>query len=231
MTKTPFHELHKTVPKKLAGGHETDNFQTPPFALPMLDQYLDPAWVVWEPACGKGNIVKYFGSHCWGTDFLMGAEYDFFDTEVYAVRAWDVIVTNPPWSLKIEWTYRCLELGKPFALLVPITYLEGSGTRLVDKEGMELIVPYQRIAFETPHEGWWGHYGDGPDGKHCRYIDPYEFKVCPKCLSLGVFATNKIRQIKSSPQKKSMWVTWGLGIGQKVVYYDLAADRVKFKEP
>lgn len=235
MPKTPFHKLHKAVPKKLAGGHETDLFQTPAYAMPMLDQYLNPDWMIWEPACGKCNIVNYFNKdrrRCWGTDFLDGAEYDFFRIHLHPTVRWDCIVTNPPWSLKIEWAYRCIELGKPFSLLVPITFLEGSGTRMVHEYDMELIMPYQRIAFETPHEGWWGHYGDGPDGKPCKYIDPDEFKVCPKCLSVGYTAgyTDKIRQIVSSPQKKSMWVTWRLNIGQQVVYYDMAADRAKFKE-
>ena len=38
----------------------------------------------------------------------------------------DCIITNPPFSLKQEFLQRCYELGKPFALLLPLTTFESS---------------------------------------------------------------------------------------------------------
>lgn len=230
MTKAKFEDLHKTVAKNTEGGDESDHFQTPFWALPMLDRYIPTDWTIWEPACGKGNIVNYLNARmlepgqpkglprCWGTDYYMGEDYNFFTFQPN--RRWDMIVTNPPWSLKIEWTLRCLELGNPFALLVPITYLEMAGTRLVNDYRMEIVKPYQRIAYETPFDGWWKHYYKSiMTGEVCGYKDPYEFEVCPKCGG-----NEDIRKIKSSPQKQSMWITHGLTIDSPITYYDMAKD-------
>ena len=35
-----------------------DDFQTPPYALDPLLPFLKRDWVVWECACGKGNLVR-----------------------------------------------------------------------------------------------------------------------------------------------------------------------------
>jgi hypothetical protein len=39
--------------------------------------------------------------------------------------SFDCVVTNPPYSLKDAFIRRCMELDKPFALLLPLTALEG----------------------------------------------------------------------------------------------------------
>lgn len=233
--KSAFNKTHRTVRKNTAGGDESDMFGTPEYALPMIRRlpFFNVPRNIWEPACGKGNIVNYFrynGVPITGTDFLNGPQYDFFKFDLADVQGqgWDVIVTNPPWSLKIEWTKRCLELEKPFALLVPITYLEGEGTRLVDRFGMSIIMPYQRIAFETPYDGWCRHYGDDntrnvPD--YCGYTQQEPFIRCPEC---GGY--DDIRIVKSTPQKKSMWITWRLPVGEKIVYYDMKEDIERWKQ-
>lgn len=48
-----------------------------------------------------------------GADFLKDGE------EVYE-DSYDVIITNPPYHSKHEFLSKCLSLGKPFALLLPM---------------------------------------------------------------------------------------------------------------
>lgn len=48
---------------------------------------------------------------------------DFF---TYEPKAWDVIISNPPYTNKRRYWERCLALGKPFALLLPINILSDS---------------------------------------------------------------------------------------------------------
>lgn len=48
---------------------------------------------------------------------------DFF---TYEPEAWDVIISNPPYTNKRRYWERCLALGKPFALLLPINILSDS---------------------------------------------------------------------------------------------------------
>ncbi len=89
-----------------------------------------------------------------GTDINGG--HDFF---TYEPDWWDVIVTNPPFSLKIPWIERCYELGKPWALLLPV---ETIGTKhaqeLFTAHEPEIGIIYmnKRINFKMPNKGWDG---------------------------------------------------------------------------
>ncbi len=101
----------------------SNDFQTPPEALDPLLPYLKEDWTIWECACGKGNLVKrLLGLRYWvcGTDILEGI--DFLKEE--PLDGFDCIITNPPYSLKQQFLERCYNLGKPFALLLPLTTFE-----------------------------------------------------------------------------------------------------------
>ena len=75
------------------------------------------------------------------------------------MEPFDCIVTNPPFSLKDRFLERCYDLGKPFALLLPLTALEGKDRQsFYKKYGIQLIVPDSRINFYTPdgkNSGSW----------------------------------------------------------------------------
>jgi hypothetical protein len=136
---------------RLAAGRP-DDFQTPAVALRPLLPYLKRSWRILEPACGKGNLVRALqaeGFPCVvGTDILMGADYDFLSLRKALL---DCTITNPPYSLKDEFLAKCYELGKPFALLLPLTALEGKRRQaLYRAHGLELILMDRRINFETP---------------------------------------------------------------------------------
>lgn len=136
--------------QKKAKKGEGDDFQTPPYAVRPLLDYINPHWNIWEPAQGKGNIVKFFrewGYDCRGTDIIQGV--DFLTAKP---ADWvDCIITNPPYSLKTEFIARCYDLGLPFALLLPFTALEGIDRQKYYKEkDPQLILMDTRVKFETP---------------------------------------------------------------------------------
>lgn len=126
-----------------------NDFQTPPEALEPLYPYLDPDWLIWEPACGHGNLVRGLsanGYHVYATDILDG--WDFFSGDL---EHFDCIITNPPYSQKQEFLERCYYLGKPFALLLPLTIFETRKRQdLFNKHGVEVIFMPKRVNFETP---------------------------------------------------------------------------------
>jgi len=127
----------------------SDDFQTPPYAIKPLLPYLKKEWIIWEPACGKGNLVKALEMHGFkviGTDILQG--YDFLK---WKPEKFDCIVTNPPYSKRYEFIERAYELGKPWAMLMPLTTLEGKRQRLFEKYGIQLLLLNKRINFETPN--------------------------------------------------------------------------------
>jgi hypothetical protein len=123
-----------------------DNFQTPKIAVDVLIPYLKKEWTIWESAWGKGNLfcfLKQAGFKVIGSD----KEFNFLTNEIDC----DCIVTNPPYSKKYEFLKRCYDLDKPFALLLPLTALEGKKRgSLYKKKGIQLLIPNKRINFETP---------------------------------------------------------------------------------
>lgn len=127
----------------------SDDFQTPKEALIPLIPYLNKDWIIWECACGTGNLVrglKKKGFEVIGTDILDGKDFLKWKPDHF-----DCIITNPPYSLKYKFLQRCYRLGKPFALLLPLTTFESiNRQRLFKKHGIQVIFFDRRINFETP---------------------------------------------------------------------------------
>ena len=135
----------KTKKLKIQMGGRSDEFQTPKIAINCLLPYLKKDWVLWECAWGGGSLA----THLKGGGFkVVGNSSDnFFETE----RGCDCIITNPPYSKKEEFLKRCYQLNKPFALLMPLTALEGKKRgELYRKYGIQLLIPNKRINFITP---------------------------------------------------------------------------------
>lgn len=73
---------------------------------------------------------------------------DFFQHEPN--EPYDVIVSNPPFSKKDKVLRRLDELGKPFAILLPLNSLQGKSRFEIFKKGIQVLVFDQRIGFHTP---------------------------------------------------------------------------------
>jgi len=123
-----------------------DNFQTPKEAIDVLIPFLKKNWIIWECAWGKGNLFRFLNEK--GFDVIgSDRELDFLTNQ----KECDCIITNPPYSIKDKFLERCYNLKKPFALLMPLTALEGKKRgSLYRKHGIQLIIPNKRINFETP---------------------------------------------------------------------------------
>jgi hypothetical protein len=157
-----------------------DDFQTPGWALDYLLPYLrrHPTLfdeIIWESAFGAGNLCRALlaqGFSVVGSDIRSCPESglgwlnesptaSWRHTWEKDFRTWTpphpigAIITNPPYGkkLKEQFLERCFELGKPFALLLPFTALEGKQRQaLYRQHGIEVIVPDRRIDFETPNQ-------------------------------------------------------------------------------
>jgi len=140
-----------------------NDFQTPAYAIKPLLPYIPKDWVVWECASGKGNLVKEFirqGYITLYSDIAISPELNFMEYEpvTYCEAVdtilpihYDVIVTNPPYSLKQQFLERAYSLHKPFAFLLPLTTFETKKRQeLFKKYGLEVIFFDKRINFETP---------------------------------------------------------------------------------
>jgi len=127
----------------------TDEIFTPAIGLVSLLPNIRHEWIILEPAYGQGHLAKLL------TDAgLAVVGYAGFDFLVDEPPKFDCVITNPPYSKKVQFLSRCYELGKPFALLMPLTALEGKARgELYKKYGIELIIPNKRINFIMPNGG------------------------------------------------------------------------------
>ena len=133
-------------PKSKLGSND---FQTPHGTFDNVFKYIPKEYKIWEPACGKGNLVQDFtnrGYDIIGTDIQGG--YDYFQ---YEPENFDMIVTNPPFSIKDKWIERTYSFNKPFILLLPLTCLEGQKRQTLYREkGVNVMLFPNRINYETP---------------------------------------------------------------------------------
>jgi hypothetical protein len=132
-----------------------DDYQTPPEALAPLLPYLPQGWTIWEPAAGKGYLASALrgaGHRVIASDILTGQDF----LRWQPAEHWDAIVTNPPYSLRREFIARCYALGRPWAMLMPLTTLEGRRQELFRRHGVELLLLDRRVNFETPGGGGRG---------------------------------------------------------------------------
>jgi hypothetical protein len=131
-----------------------DDWQSPPEAInglvPFLRRRFNGEPIIWECASGEGLLADSLnkeGFNVISTDIHRGE--DFLKT--LPNRDFDLIVTNPPYSLKDQFLSRAYQIGKPFAFLLPLTTLEGkTRQRLFARYGIELVIPQKRINFLMP---------------------------------------------------------------------------------
>ncbi len=135
-----------------------DNYPTPPYAVKSLLKYIPKEWTIWECTGVNSPITKVFRDAGYKVietcidhpinrmDFLTDKpDFEF-----------DCIITNPPYSLKTEFLKKCYEYGKPFALLLPLTALEGvERNKLYRKYGIQLLVFDRRVEFDENGRGVW----------------------------------------------------------------------------
>jgi hypothetical protein len=111
-----------------------DHFDTPAYAVKPLLPYINPKWTVWEPTdtTGKSQITKMLCKYGCKVVSTGKKRFDFlYDKPDFD---YDCIVTNPPYSLKDEFIDAAMELCDRWALLLPLTALEGVRRRKLFEE-------------------------------------------------------------------------------------------------
>ena len=117
---------------------KNDEYETPLSAWTSIDAYLPKDKVIWEPFYATGASGEHLRSL--GCTVIHQQE-DFFE-----VNRGEVIVSNPPFSIKKQVLTRLKSLGKPFILLLPATVL---GTKMLSTlfPDIQVIVPNGRISW------------------------------------------------------------------------------------
>ena len=127
-----------------------DECYTPDYGVAPILEFIPEGKIVWCPfdtpdsefvkQISKQNEVVY--SH-------LESGQDFF---TYEPDKWDIIVSNPPFKGKRKIFERALSFGKPFALLMTMTWMnEAAPVQLFENRGLQLLLFDKRIEFYQPN--------------------------------------------------------------------------------
>ena len=127
-----------------------DECYTPENAIYPLLPFIKGSYKnVWDCAFGSGMLAEHLNKYGFNVIGIDG--YDFLNKDSDKIADFDIIIINPPYSLKDKFLERAFEIGKPFAFLLPLTTLEGIKRSKMFKENeIQIIIPNRRINFANP---------------------------------------------------------------------------------
>ena len=134
-----------------------DELYTPDYAIyPMLKYIPRDVKKIWCP-CDTweskiAQILEEEGFNVQTTHIDDGCDFLNFELPF----AYDMIITNPPFSIKDKIIKRCYEKNVPFALLLPLTALEGQRRGEMWKEGgIGVVVLDNRVDYNGKGSCWY----------------------------------------------------------------------------
>ena len=129
----------------------SDEYFTPRETILPLLEYIKEGAVVWCPFdSARSEYVKCIsaaGHKVIASHIDDGQNFFYYEPD----EPYDVIVSNPPFSLKDDVLKRLNELGKPYAILLPLPTLQGQ-KRFKYLEGSEALIFDKRINFWQDEE-------------------------------------------------------------------------------
>ena len=136
-------------PNKIVGAgnkrSKYDFYPTPADVTEALLRQLDSPFprcllrTIWEPAAGTGNVSKVLeekGFKVISTDIQSG--HDFLKDD--APAGWDMIITNPPFSLAEQFIRKAYSYGKPFAFLLKCQFFHAKKRLKLFEECRPLMI-------------------------------------------------------------------------------------------
>lgn len=119
-----------------------DEFYTPPENVEPIIPYLDKSHTIYEPFRGKRHMVKALRAH--GLRVIHGK--DFFNKK--PKKKYDLVVSNPPYSLHNEVLAELFRRDTPFLLLLPLSTVESiPRCQLYREKKVSLLFPERRLWF------------------------------------------------------------------------------------
>lgn len=125
-----------------------DEYYTPKILVEPIIYYIPKEWVVWCPfdtensefvIALKDNGNKVIHSHIKDGN-------DFFE---YEPSYFDAVISNPPFTLKLEVFERLYSFNKPFAMIMNLTILnyQNIGNYFLDKD-LQLLIVDKKVSFD-----------------------------------------------------------------------------------
>ena len=123
---------------KLKGDNE---YMTPKEVWVSIAHLIPKDKVIFEGFYGDGNSGKFLKELGFKVE---SHDVDFFDDQKFN---FDIIISNPPYSIKAKVFKKLAEINKPFMLLVPVSTITKQYLKKYFKDKIQIVIPQKRIQF------------------------------------------------------------------------------------
>mgnify|MGYP004488052425 CR=1 FL=1 len=132
----------------LTSDRENSELYTPYYAIDPILKYLPKDKIIWCPFDEEWsafyNKLKEERFNVVRSSLKEGQ--DFFE---YEPDKWDILVSNPPFSIKDKILERLYSFNKPFAVLLPLNSLQGKTRYKYFKQGIQILSFDTRICYHN----------------------------------------------------------------------------------
>lgn len=129
----------------------SDEVYTPAYAVKPLLEFIEQNQIIWCPFDDENSeFVKLFqenGNKVIKSHIDENKNFFYYEPE----ENYDIIISNPPFSLKDDVIKRLYELNKPYAILLPIPSLQGQ-KRFPYMKNCQALIFDKRINYYTTAE-------------------------------------------------------------------------------
>lgn len=119
-----------------------DNFYTQKKDWENIKQFIPTDKKIWSPFYGDGKQKEYFKE--------LGFNIIHEDEDFFSNNKGDIIIDNPPFSIKKQILERCTELEKPFILIMPFEVINYQYFKKFQND-IQIIIPNKRMNFIKPN--------------------------------------------------------------------------------
>jgi len=116
-----------------------DDYMTPKKTWEDILEYIPKDKIIWECFYGDGESGRYLQQL--GLD-VIHEPIDFFKE-----NKGDIIISNPPFSIKKEVFTRLKKLDKPFIMICPSSMINTQYIKKLFENNLQIIIPKKRISF------------------------------------------------------------------------------------
>lgn len=125
-----------------------DEYYTPQILVEPILKYVKPNSTVWCPFDTEDSefviVLKEDGHKVIATHIWTGQDFFLYEPEEY-----DCIISNPPFTRKLDVLKRLYDLDKPFAMVLglPILNYQEIGNFFLDKD-LQLLIVDKKVSFD-----------------------------------------------------------------------------------
>lgn len=127
--------------KKAINFNKDDDYMTPKEVWESISHLIPKDKILWECFYGDGKSGEYL------QDLGFKVEHhkiDFFNDPPFK---YDILVSNPPYSIKPKVFKRLAEIDKPFMMLVPVSTMTKKFLKTYFQDKIQIVIPKSRIHF------------------------------------------------------------------------------------